>query len=166
MSSIVDLSDTASVVGSASHLDGSDTIADNCSLMPSSPLTPSVSRRRTSPIWKHCRIEDGKSLPAAWVGHNGTKWWHCRPYFDKKREKKYNCSGGSSTIVHHLRREHNIIISLRQEAMREVTQNCLGDITSFLRELYLLPRNEKPRQGQMLWTRILCASCTAATRSL
>ncbi|KID59208.1 Ribonuclease H-like protein, partial [Metarhizium hybridum] len=97
---------------------------------PSSIL--SVSRQRTSPIWRYCRVEDGKVLPAAWIDSKGTKWWHCQPCFDKKREKRYNYSGGSSTIVHHLRREHNIIIHGKEEVRRGRTQNRLGDITTFL----------------------------------
>ena len=71
-------------------------------------------------------------MPTAWVGSDGTKWWHCQPCFNKKRDKKYKCSGGSSTIVHHLRKEHNITVFGRQEARQEVTQNRLRDITSFL----------------------------------
>ena len=78
-------------------------------------------------------------MPTAWVGSDGTNWWHCQPCFDKKREKKYKCSGGSSTIVHHLRKEHNITVFGRQEAKQEVTQNrAVGDALdqSTLRELY------------------------------
>ncbi|KAK2468861.1 hypothetical protein H9L39_19453 [Fusarium oxysporum f. sp. albedinis] len=101
-------------------------------LTPSSSSTPSISRPKTSPVWEYCRIEEGKTTPAAWVDSNGTKWWHCQPCFDKKREKKYNYSGGSSTIVNHLRKQHKILISGRQEIRREVTQNRLGDITAFL----------------------------------
>ncbi|KAK8912227.1 putative AC transposase [Metarhizium anisopliae] len=97
---------------------------------PSSIL--SVPRQRTSPIWRYCRVEDGKVLPAAWIDSKGAKWWHCQPCFDKKREKRYNYSGGSSTIVHHLRREHNIIIHGKEEVRRGRTQNRLGDITTFL----------------------------------
>ncbi|KAM4062409.1 transposase-like protein [Hirsutella rhossiliensis] len=99
---------------------------------PSSSPVLSVYRRKTSPIWQYCRREEGRSIPAAWVDSNGTKWWHCQPCFDKKRAKKYNYCGGSSAIVNHLRKEHNIIISGRQETRREVTQSRLGDITAFL----------------------------------
>jgi hypothetical protein len=60
------------------------------------------------------------------------KWWHCQPCFDKKRAKKYNNSGGSSVIVNHLRKEHNIMIAGRQESRREATQSRLGDTTAFL----------------------------------
>ncbi|KAH8743371.1 hypothetical protein F5883DRAFT_42408 [Diaporthe sp. PMI_573] len=106
MSSIMDFSETASAIGSASqcsHLDDSELTVATGALTPSSSSTPSMSRPRTSPVWEYCRIEAGKSTPVAWVDSNGTKWWHCQPCFDKKREKKYNYSGGSSTIVNHLR---------------------------------------------------------------
>ncbi|KAH8798623.1 hypothetical protein F5884DRAFT_140213 [Xylogone sp. PMI_703] len=121
MSSIMDHSETASAIESTSHIDDS----------PSSSLAFGMSRQ-TSPIWRYCRREEGKCIPAAWVDSNGTKWWHCQPCFDRKRAKKYNYSGGSSTIVNHLRKEHNIIIYGRQETGREVTQSRLGDITAFL----------------------------------
>ncbi|KAJ3453656.1 hypothetical protein MRS44_017903 [Fusarium solani] len=132
MSSILDFSETASAIGSVSHLDDSELTVATRALTPSSSSTPSICRPKTSPVWEYCRIEEGKSTPAAWVDSNGTKWWHCQPCFDKKREKKYNYSGGSSTIVNHLRKQHNILISGRQKIRREVTQNRLGDITAFL----------------------------------
>ena len=135
MSSIGDLSDTASAVGCASPLDDSNFNVATSSLSPTSSSTPSISRQQSSPIWQYCRIEDGKRNPAAWVDSDGRKWWHCQPCFAKKREKKYNYSGGSSTIIDHLRKEHRIMISGRQEICREVTQTRLGDIT----ELKLLP---------------------------
>ncbi|KAG7404580.1 Zinc finger BED domain-containing protein DAYSLEEPER [Fusarium oxysporum f. sp. raphani] len=112
MSSILDFSETASAIGSVSHLDDSELTVATRALTPSSSSTPSISRPKTSPVWEYCRIEEGKTTPAAWVDSNGTKWWHCQPCFDKKREKKYNL--------------------LRQEIRREVTQNRLGDITAFL----------------------------------
>ena len=92
----------------------------------------SVSRGRTSPIWRYCRVEPGKLLHPAWIDSSGTKWWHCQPCFDKKRDKRYNYSGGSSTILHHLRREHSIAISGKEEARKGRTENRLGDITAFL----------------------------------
>ncbi|KAH7202954.1 hypothetical protein BKA60DRAFT_546049 [Fusarium oxysporum] len=102
MSSILDFSETASAIGSVSHLDDSELTVATRALTPSSSSTPSISRPKTSPVWEYCRIEEGKTTPAAWVDSNGTKWWHCQPCFDKKREKKYNYSGGSSIIVNHL----------------------------------------------------------------
>ncbi|KAM4062361.1 transposase-like protein [Hirsutella rhossiliensis] len=117
------------------YIDDSDLISGTAaspSPAPSSSPVLSVYRRKTSPIWQYCRREEGRSIPAAWVDSNGTKWWHCQPCFDKKRAKKYNYCGGSSAIVNHLRKEHNIIISGRQETRREVTQSRLGDITAFL----------------------------------
>jgi hypothetical protein len=135
MSSIVDHSETTSAIGSTSNTDDSSLIRDTTaapSLAPSSSPPFSVSRQTTSPIWRYCRREEGKSIPAAWVDSNGTKWWHCQPCFEKKRAKKYNYSGGSSAIVNHLRKDHKIIISRRQESEREVTQSRLGDITAFL----------------------------------
>ncbi|KJZ70440.1 hypothetical protein HIM_10178 [Hirsutella minnesotensis 3608] len=65
---------------------------------------------------------------AAWTDATGTKWWHCQPCWNKKKAKKYNYSGGSSTIVNHLRKEHRIILPGRQENRRQVTQSRLGDI--------------------------------------
>lgn len=103
-----------------------------------SPLAPShspvsgISRPKTSPMWQYCRIEEGKTVAAAWVDSNGTKWWHCQPCYVKKRPKKYNYSGGSAAIVGHLRKEHNINITGKQGAKREATQNRLGNITAFL----------------------------------
>ncbi|KAJ6436011.1 transposase-like protein [Purpureocillium lavendulum] len=46
--------------------------------------------------------------------------------------KRYNYSGGSSAIVSHLRKEHSIMLSSRQEARRNATQSRLGDITALL----------------------------------
>ncbi|OAQ57447.1 transposase-like protein [Purpureocillium lilacinum] len=135
MSSVVDQSDTASALGSTSPLDDSDLPIDTASfssLAPSSSPPIGVCRRTTSPIWQYCRKEEGKSAPTAWLDSNGTKWWHCQPCFDKKRMKKYNYSGGSSAIVSHLRKEHSIMLSSRQESRRDATQSRLGDITAFL----------------------------------
>ena len=124
MSSIGDLSDTASAIGCASQLDDSNLNVTTPSLTPSSSAS-SISRQKSSPIWQYCRIEDGKSNPAAWVDSDGRKWWHCQPCFGKKREKRYNYSGRSSTIIDHLRKEYRIMISGRQEIRQEVTQPVL-----------------------------------------
>lgn len=135
MSSVVDQSDTASAVGSTSPLDDSDLPIDTASfssLAPSPSPSIGVCRKTTSPIWQYCRKEEGKSAPTAWLDSNGTKWWHCQPCFEKKRIKKYNYSGGSSAIVSHLRKEHSITLSSRQESRRNATQSRLGDITAFL----------------------------------
>ena len=99
MSSIGDLSDTASAIGCASQLDDSNRNVTPLSLTPSSSSASSISRQKSSPIWQYCRIEDGQSNLAAWVNSDGRKWWHCQPCFGKKKEKKYNYSGGSSTII-------------------------------------------------------------------
>ena len=107
-----------------------DTSPSPIASSPSSML--SVSRGRTSPIWRYCQVEPGKLLPSAWIDTSGMKWWHCQPCFDKKRDKKYNYSGGSSTIIYHLRREHGIVIHGKEEAKRGRTENRLGDITAFL----------------------------------
>lgn len=112
-----------------------DSIYGDSSSPPISPSPPpllGIARGKTSPIWRYCRVEDGKLLPSAWVDASGTKWWHCQPCFDKKRDKRYNYSGGSSSIIHHLRREHNIVISGKEQARRGRTENRLGDITAFL----------------------------------
>ena len=143
MSSIGDLSDTASAIGGASQLDDSNLNVTTSSLTPSSSSAPSISRQKSSPIWQYCRIEDGKSNPAAWVDSDGRKWWHCQPCFSKKREKKYNYSGGSSTIIDHLRKEHRIMISGRQEIRREATQTRLGDITAFMANETLAPAKKR-----------------------
>ena len=132
MSSTVDHCETASTIDSTSHTDDS-----------LSSSLPSGVTRQTSPIWRYCRREEGRSNPGAWVDSNGTKWWHCQPCFDKKRVKKYNYSGGSSTIVNHLRKEHKILISGRQETGREVTQRRLADITAFLANETLMSKKRK-----------------------
>ena len=92
----------------ASQLDDSNLNVTTSSSTPSSSSTTSISRQKSSPIWQYCRIEYGKCNPAAWVDSDGRKWWHCQPCFGKKREK-YSRSGGSSTIIDHLRKEHRII---------------------------------------------------------
>lgn len=46
--------------------------------------------------------------------------WHCQPCFDKKRAKRYKYSGGSSTIINHLRKEHNIVTSGKRGAVADV----------------------------------------------
>ncbi|KID81002.1 Ribonuclease H-like protein [Metarhizium guizhouense ARSEF 977] len=131
MSSIGDLSGSAS--GCGSRLDDSDLNLATSSSAASSSSNPSAPRHRTSPIWQYCRLEEGRKIPAAWVDSNGRKWWHCQPCFDrKKRDKKYNCSGGSSTVIDHLRKQHGILVSKRQDIHREATESRLGDISSFL----------------------------------
>jgi hypothetical protein len=131
MSSIGDLSGSAS--GCNSRLNDSDLNLATFSSAASSFSNPSASRHKTSPIWQHCRLEEGRNIPAAWVDSNGRRWWHCQPCFDrKKRDKKYNCSGGSSTIIDHLRKQHGIVLSKRQDIHREATESRLGDISSFL----------------------------------
>ena len=125
MSSIADFSDTASPIEGAGQFDDPDLNANTPSPASSPASILSVSRQRTSPIWRYCRIEDVKEVPAAWIDSNGTKWWHCQPCFDKKRGKKYNYSGGSSTIVHHLRKEHNIVICGRESLWRSTQLNQL-----------------------------------------
>ncbi|KAH6989828.1 hypothetical protein BKA56DRAFT_711558 [Ilyonectria sp. MPI-CAGE-AT-0026] len=109
----MDFSETASAISSASHLDDSELIVATCALTLSSSSTPSISRLKVSSVWEYCRIEEDKSTPAAWVDSKGTKWWHYQPYFNKKREKKYNYSGRLSTIVNYLRKEYKILISGR-----------------------------------------------------
>jgi hypothetical protein len=84
-----DISEAGNAIESANHLSDSDP-----SGVTSSSSTPGFPRPTTSPIWKYCRVEEGKVLPAAWVGSVGRKWWHCQPCFAKKKEKKYNYSGG------------------------------------------------------------------------
>ena len=138
----MDHSEAASAIGSISHLDDSDIISNTAtttSLASSSSLPFSISRQKRTPIWQYCRREESKSIRAAWVDSNRTKWWHCQPCFDKKRAKKYNYSGGSTAIVNHLRKEHDITISWRQETRREVTQSHPGDITAFLANETLPP---------------------------
>jgi hypothetical protein len=138
MSSTDDLSETASAINPTDLLDNSNVVlppfsasSESASSTLSSPALI-VCRRKSSPIWQHCRIEEGKTIPAAWVDSNGKKWWHCKPCFDKKREKKYNYSGGSSTIVDHLYKEHKISISGGEEVRRAGTKTRLGDITAFM----------------------------------
>ncbi|EJP61141.1 putative transposase [Beauveria bassiana ARSEF 2860] len=92
----------------------------------------SALRQKTSPIWLHCRLAEGKTKPGAWVDSDGSRWWHCQPCFEKKKAKRYKYSGGSSTIINHLRREHNIMICGKHEASKEVTKKRLGNIASFL----------------------------------
>src|ERR1700760_3041964 len=125
MSSIDDPPQTASPMSPADLQDNSNIIMSSFSTpsesssstsYPSSALI--VSRRKSSPIWQYCRKEEGKTAPAAWVDSHGKKWWHCKPCFDKKREKKYNYSGGSSTITEHLYKEHRISISTGEEVRR------------------------------------------------
>jgi hypothetical protein len=99
---------------------------------PSSSSTDSFPRQTTSPIWKYCRTEEGKALPAGRVDPNGRKWWHCEPCFNKTREKRYNYSGGSFIIIDHLRKEHRIMVSGRRDNRRATTQTRLGDITTFM----------------------------------
>ena len=167
MSTIGDLSETASTIGCATHLDDSDINIAISSLAPSSSLTPSISRQKLSLIWQYCRIEDGKSIPAAWVDSSGRKWWYCQPCFDRKREKKYNYSSGSSTIIDHLRKEHRIIISGRQEIRREATQTCLGDITAFMANETLAPAKKRKMTAEedeldQATVRELCCRYTVA----
>ncbi|KAL5585705.1 hypothetical protein FOVSG1_013397 [Fusarium oxysporum f. sp. vasinfectum] len=139
------IGDPVSTLDSAiNHLDDSDLNAATSSMAPSSSSsTDSFPRHTTSPIWKYCRIEEGKTLPAAWVDSNGRKWWHCQPCFNKKREKRYNYSGGSSTIIDHLRKEHRIMVSGRQDNRRATTQSRLGDITTFMTNDTLVPSKKR-----------------------
>ncbi len=148
MFSASNLSDIASPTQGAGHLDDAELNANAPSLASTPISNPDAARQRTSPIWHYCRIEDGKSMPAAWIDANGTKWWHCQPCFDKKRDKKYNYSGGSSTIVHHLRKEHNIMICGKQDAKREKTQGRLGDITAFLAREALPSAKKRKATGE------------------
>ena len=138
MSSLMDQDEGASLIDSghsSSHRDDSELPLNTAG---TSPLAPSpspvcgISRPKTSPIWQYCRIEEGKTVAAAWVDSNGTKWWHCQPCHVKKRPKKYNYSGGSAAIVGHLRKEHNINITGKEGTKREATQKRLGNITAFL----------------------------------
>lgn len=146
MSSTADRFGTRDATDNVIHAEESDRSSD---IAASSSPTPSTSnpfnnyRQQTSPVWRFCRIEDGKSIAAAWVDSNGTKWWHCQPCFDKKRAKKYNYSGGSSAIINHLRKGHQIILPGRQETRREVTQSRLGDITAFLSNESLVSKKRK-----------------------
>ncbi|KAK2470914.1 hypothetical protein H9L39_17145 [Fusarium oxysporum f. sp. albedinis] len=139
------IGDPVSTLDSAiNHLNDSDLNAATSSMAPSSSSsTDSFPRHTTSPIWKYCRIEEGKALPAAWVDSNGRKWWHCQPCFNKKREKRYNYSGGSSTIIDHLRKEHRIMVSGRQDNRRATTQSRLGDITTFMTNDTLVPSKKR-----------------------
>lgn len=92
----------------------------------------SALRQKTSPIWLHCRLAEGKTVPGAWIDSDGTRWWHCQPCYEKKRAKRYKYSGGSSTIINHLRKEHSILICCKHEASREATKGRLGNIAPFL----------------------------------
>ncbi|UNI16666.1 hypothetical protein JDV02_003083 [Purpureocillium takamizusanense] len=132
MSSVSELADASSAITNPSHPYDSDPQASTHSLAPSVEASPGHFRRKTSPIWLHCRIEEGRATPGAWVDPDGTRWWHCRPCFDKKKDKRYKYSGGSSTITNHLRKEHNIVISDKLEVTREMAKSRLGSIVAFL----------------------------------
>ncbi|KAL5592831.1 hypothetical protein FOBRF1_013139 [Fusarium oxysporum] len=146
--------DPVSTLDSAiNHLNDSDLSAATSSIASSSSSsTDSFPCQTTSPIWKYCRIEEGKALPAAWVDSNGRKWWHCQPCFNKKREKRYNYSGGSSTIIDHLRKEHRIMVPGRQDNRRATTQSRLGDITTFMTNDTLVhsKKRKATAEGDML----------------
>ncbi|KJZ68958.1 hypothetical protein HIM_11655 [Hirsutella minnesotensis 3608] len=124
--------ETTSASSNASCLDDPSAQAGTPSVAPSTEASLNVIRQKTSPIWLHCRSEEGKEMSGAWIDDNGTRWWHCKPCYEKKKTKRYKYSGGSSTIINHLRKEHNIVISGKHEPSREESKNRLGDITAFL----------------------------------
>ena len=146
MSSVLDHSETASVIGSAGHVDDTDATSDvaaTASPTPSSSPLFAISCERSSPIWQYCRKEEGRSYPSAWIDSNGSKWWHCQPCHEKNRAKKYNYSSGSSAIANHLRKEHKIMITGRRDCKREVTRSRLGDITAFLSNESLISNKKR-----------------------
>ncbi|OAA33908.1 hypothetical protein ISF_09529 [Cordyceps fumosorosea ARSEF 2679] len=109
------------------------TFTSTASIAPSPEVVASsVFRQKTASIWAHCRPAEGKINPAAWIDADSTRWWHYQPCFDKKRAKRYKYLGGTSTIVTHLRKEHNIVVSSKREASTEVTKSRLGSISAFL----------------------------------
>ncbi|KJZ68549.1 hypothetical protein HIM_12056 [Hirsutella minnesotensis 3608] len=135
--------DTTSASSNASCLDDPGTQAGTSSVAPSTEASLSAIRQKTSPIWAHCRSEEGKTTSDAWIDANGTRWWHCQPCFEKRRTKRYKYSGGSSTIINHLRKEHNIILSGKQEGSREESKSRLGSITAFLTGENLHPAKKR-----------------------
>lgn len=135
------IDDPVSTQSATSHL--SDFAATSSLAPSSSSSTDHQPRPATSPIWEYCRVEEGKTLPAAWVDSNGKKWWHCQPCFNRKREKRYNYSGGSSTIIDHLRKAHRITVLGRQDDRRATTQSRLGDITTFMTNDTLVPSRKR-----------------------
>jgi hypothetical protein len=128
--------DTMSSISGTAESTSTSSYFDRQTALPflgtSTDVALNVLRQKTSPIWLHCRLADGKTDPGAWVDSDGTRWWHCQPCFEKKKAKRYKYSGGSSTIISHLRKEHNIMICGKHEASREVTKRRLGSIASFL----------------------------------
>lgn len=132
MSSISGMAESTTTGSNSGYLDDADLQAATPFSATSTDAALSALRQKTSPIWLHCRLAEGKTVPGAWVDSDGTRWWHCQLCFEKKKAKRYKYSGGSSTIINHLRKEHNIMICGKHEASREVTKRRLGDIASFL----------------------------------
>jgi hypothetical protein len=58
-------------------------------------------------------------------------------------EIRYNYSGGSSTIIDHLRKAHRITVLGRQDDRRATTQSRLGDITTFMTNDTLVPSRKR-----------------------
>ncbi|KJZ69426.1 hypothetical protein HIM_11176 [Hirsutella minnesotensis 3608] len=139
MSSISGLADSVSENSNLCCLDDSDLRMATSSSASLAEAALNAFRQKTSPIWEHCRLEEGKTIPGAWIDADGMRWWHCQPCFAKKRAKRYKYSGGSSTIINHLRKEHNILISGKQEVNQQVTNSRLGKITAFLATDVSLP---------------------------
>ncbi|OAQ61335.1 transposase-like protein [Purpureocillium lilacinum] len=132
MSSVSELADASSPITNLSRPYDPELQAGTHCPAPSVEAPPGHFRRKTSPIWLHCRIEEGKATPAAWIDPDGTRWWHCQPCFEKKKDKRYKYSGGSSTITNHLRKEHKIVVSDKLEVTRGVAKSRLGSIAAFL----------------------------------
>ncbi len=78
MSSVSELTEASSAITNPSHPYDSDLQASTHSLAPSVDASPGRFRRKTSPIWLHCRIEEGKATRGAWIDPDGTRWWHCQ----------------------------------------------------------------------------------------
>ncbi|CEJ95262.1 hypothetical protein VHEMI10752 [[Torrubiella] hemipterigena] len=132
MSLIAGVAESNSTGSSSGFLDDPDLPAGTPFSATSADAALSALRQKTSPIWLHCRLAEGKTVPGAWIDSDGTRWWHCQPCYKKKKAKRYKYSGGSSTIINHLRKEHSIMICGKHEASREVTKGRLGNIASFL----------------------------------
>ena len=159
MFSASNLSDIASPTQGAGHLDDAELNANAPSLASTPISNPDAARQRTSPIWHYCRIEDGKSMPAAWIDANGTKRWHCQHCFDKKRDKKYrklNHQWPPSAQG----AQHRDMWKIGHEARKNGHRSI-----SCARGFVMCQKNARLQGGQTRLTRPPYASCTVVIRS-
>lgn len=88
-------------------------------------------RGKGSAIWQFSRPGPfGPEKP--WIDPDGTKWWHCQPCYNRLKEKKYKCSGGTGTITDHLAKEHKIILANKQDLHRESVKRKAAMISTWM----------------------------------